>query len=70
MFAPTLPVPRNSKETSSKKIKLNKDVVNHVAANCDKRFCDQFGFELLELVKENTEELSLEKEMLETVTYF
>ena len=58
------------KETSSKKIKLNKDVVNHVAANCEKGFCDQFSFELLEFVKESTEELSLEKEMSEKIEVY
>ena len=58
------------KETSRKKIKLNKDVVNHVAANCEKGFCDQFSFEQLEFVKESTEELSLEKEMSEKIEVY
>lgn len=58
------------KETSSKKIKLNKDVVNHVVAKCEKEFCDLFGFELLEVVKENSEELSLGKEMSERIEVY
>ena len=58
------------KETSSKKIKLNKNAVNHVAANCEREFCDQFSTELLEVLKENTEELSLEKELSEKIELY
>ena len=58
------------KETSSKKIKLNKDVLNHVVASCEKEFCDLFGYELLEVVKENSEELSLVEEMSEKIVAY
>ena len=55
------------KEISSTTLKLNKDVVNHVVANCQKEFCDLFGFELFEVMKENSEELSMSKEMSERI---
>ena len=55
------------KETSSKKITLNKDVLNHVLTICKKEFCDLFGYGILEDVKENSEELSLAKEISENV---
>ena len=58
------------KETISKKIKLNKDVLNHVVAKCEKEFCDLFGNELLEVVKENSEELSLAEELSEKIIVY
>ena len=55
------------RETSSRKIKLDRDVLNHVVANCEKEFCDLFGYELLEVVKENSEELSFAEELSEKI---
>ncbi|XP_028392772.1 protein mono-ADP-ribosyltransferase PARP14-like [Dendronephthya gigantea] len=52
-------------ETTTKMIKINKSVLNHVFKSCEKELLDRFGAEVLTNLKENEEEFTF---LTETAT--
>ncbi|XP_028392654.1 protein mono-ADP-ribosyltransferase PARP14-like [Dendronephthya gigantea] len=61
------PFMQTVKETTTKMVNRNSDVMDHVIRNCEEEFRGLFGEEILEIFKKSEEEIELPTEIADTI---